>query len=130
MTFCIHPFRKEAMTYDRGGRYTRWSLDTEPQVLASYEHPASHRLVLAPEGDLFATVAIKPHDEDTECVLELRDWEDQQILQTIIVPGSGVDITGLTFSPNGRWLLCADFYEQMTLLDRHDYRVVDTVAVG
>lgn len=93
----IHPLRQEAVTIVRYGGLARWSLESEPRLLARAQTTLPHFrcLAVSSDGELVAVASA-----DT---LELRRWDDLTQVEQIALPGSKSS-QDLAFSPDGRWL--------------------------
>ena len=121
MILRMHPTRAEALTFD-GVAMKRWSLDTrDPAVLAQLAIAGERvgEISWTTDGEVFAVERRRDEPGRAECVVDLRRWETLDVLDTLTIPRSGGSVTGLSLSPDGRWLVVADLFEHIHLIDRH-----------
>ena len=149
----VNPTRLEAVTA-RDQTLIRWSLrDGTPTMLTQItdERRQFCAIAVAPEGEYLAVASLAPiidrqgetdfsfypsgpgysdSDGDTfaPCVIELCQWRDLTVAQTIPLPGSGASVPSLCFSPDGRWLAATDGRGLVYLIDRQTNQVAQTLT--
>jgi WD40 repeat protein len=126
MNLILHPVRPEAVTLNMG-RLVRWSLGKVPYAILStdtnfQETYATDHLEMVPNGDLFSInlplqvdAILDEENWDPVGIIELRRWTDLEVVDQIIIPDTEFGLTSFNFSPNGRWLVAADY--RIVLID-------------
>ncbi|MDP9313426.1 MAG: WD40 repeat domain-containing protein [Chloroflexota bacterium] len=126
MRLRTHPYEREALILGND-TVSRWSFVEAPRLIAVIErahHPSSFDPCLldgSPDGATFAvTLPVAweqvPDDQTPDCIIEFRRWSDFQVVDRLVIPESDIGLTSLAFSPNGRWMIAADY--RIQLIDR------------
>lgn len=141
MQLHLHPTRREALTASYKA-IMRWSLETNPATILAqvsnfpesvlpleyapvYQkyapvYPESRgSITTSPDGRLFAHEDLSPDVFWSEGprVIEWRNWDDFSLVRKAVVPNTGVEISSLASSPDGRWLVIAPWNDRIFLLD-------------
>lgn len=131
MTIYTNPVRDEALTVT-ATHITRWNLNDVRDPLVQAEHGPGWQppLAVLADGASFVLPMPERHGPYDERVVELRRWDDFHLIERIRLPDSGVALTALASSPDGRWLATADMYENIYLLRTGTTAVVSVVPGG
>jgi WD40 repeat protein len=116
----LHPRRAEAVVA-MPGRLERWTLGASPRALAElrgWEAGVSPAAALSASGELVAVPDPDHDDWNAGAVLQLRRSDDLDVARFLRVEDPALmGVTGLSFSPDDRWLASANHNEELRIVD-------------
>jgi hypothetical protein len=122
MAIWVHPAGEQALIHDQS-RAACWALEGPRLIGAAQPGEGLRATAVRADGGVVATARFA--DETGEwlgpfsspLVVDLLHWGDLAPAGGVTIPDTGVNITGLALSPDGRWLAAADMRERIFLVE-------------